>query len=679
MVDINSLRTCISDFHKFDSVLIANRGEIACRIIKTANKLGYRTIAIYTDADKKSPHVALADEAINIGLGPVNASYLDINKIIDVSKQTNAQSIHPGYGFLSENSNFAKAVELAGLTFIGPKSDAIALMGSKSVSKKKMIEAKVPCIPGYQGDDQSDNTLLKSAKKIGFPLMIKASAGGGGRGMRLVNQVDDLKDALKIARAEALNAFGSSELILEKAFVNARHIEIQIISDAYGSHLYFGERDCSIQRRHQKVIEESPSPVMTKMLREKMGKAAVCAAKAVDYTNAGTIEFLVDDQLNYYFLEMNTRIQVEHPVTEMVTGYDLIALQFLVAQGAKLPMKQSDIAITGHAIEARIYAEDPNNDFLPNAGKIDFWDPPQFDGVRIDDGVVTGQTLSTFYDPMIAKFVGFGENRESARQKLIDGLTKTALFGIKNNKQFLIECLRKPSFISGDFRTDFILKEFRDQDKTVEPKKLLDIAIVSCIQVIRDTQNLYSQTLCVSRLLCNWTNAGCLKYRKLYMVGDDHFDLTLSPDANKTNTFDVLNLSTSEKLSLTVEILDDSRARCLFERNIIEVAFFELNVKQIHCEINGVSRLYEDMINNHQGGKRIASSGTVVSPMHGSLLEVNVNIGENVVEGQLLAVLEAMKMHYEIRAEISGQVEAVFSQKGDQISADDVLLEIKDR
>ena len=679
MVDINSLRTCISDFHKFDSVLIANRGEIACRIIKTANKLGYRTISIYTDADKKSPHVALADEAINIGLGPVNASYLDINKIIDVAKQTNAQSIHPGYGFLSENSNFAKAVELAGLTFIGPKSEAIALMGSKSVSKKKMIEAKVPCIPGYQGDDQSDNTLLKSAKKIGFPLMIKASAGGGGRGMRLVNQVDDLKDALKIARAEALNAFGSSELILEKAFVNARHIEIQIISDAYGSHLYFGERDCSIQRRHQKVIEESPSPVMTKMLREKMGKAAVCAAKAVDYTNAGTIEFLVDDQLNYYFLEMNTRIQVEHPVTEMVTGYDLIALQFLVAQGAKLPMKQSDIAITGHAIEARIYAEDPNNDFLPNAGKIDFWDPPRFDGVRIDDGVVTGQTLSTFYDPMIAKIVGFGENRESARQKLIHGLTKTALFGIKNNKQFLIECLRKPSFISGDFRTDFISKEFQDQDKTVEPKKLLDIAIVSCIQVIRDTQNLYAQTLCVSELLCNWTNAGRLKYRKLYMLGDDHFDLTLSPDANKTNTFDVLNLSTSEKLSLTVEILDDSRARCLFERNIIEVAFFELNVKQIYCEINGVSRLYEDMINNHQGGKRIASSGTVVSPMHGSLLEVNVNIGENVVEGQLLAVLEAMKMHYEIRAEISGQVEAVFSQKGDQISADDVLLEIKDR
>ena len=679
MVDINSLRTCISDFHKFDSVLIANRGEIACRIIKTANKLGYRTIAIYTDADKKSPHVALADEAINIGLGPVNASYLDINKIIDVAKQTNAQSIHPGYGFLSENSNFAKAVELAGLTFIGPKSEAIALMGSKSVSKKKMLEAKVPCIPGYQGDDQSDNTLLKSAKKIGFPLMIKASAGGGGRGMRLVNQVDDLKDALKIARAEALNAFGSSELILEKAFVNARHIEIQIISDAYGSHLYFGERDCSIQRRHQKVIEESPSPVMTKMLREKMGEAAVCAAKAVDYTNAGTIEFLVDDQLNYYFLEMNTRIQVEHPVTEMVTGYDLIALQFLVAQGAKLPMKQSDIAITGHAIEARIYAEDPNNDFLPNAGKIDFWDPPRFDGVRIDDGVVTGQTLSTFYDPMIAKFVGFGENRESARQKLIQGLTKTALFGIKNNKQFLIECLRKPSFISGDFRTDFISKEFQDQDKKVEPKKLLDIAIVACIQVIRDTQNLYSQTLCVSELLCNWTNAGCLRYRKLYMVGDDHFDLTLSPDANKTNTFDVLNLSTSEKLSLTVEILDDSRARCLFERNIIEVAFFELNVKQIYCEINGVSRLYEDMINNHQGGKRIASSGTVVSPMHGSLLEVNVNIGENVVEGQLLAVLEAMKMHYEIRAEISGQVEAVFSQKGDQISADDVLLEIKDR
>ena len=679
MVDINSLRTCISDFHKFDSVLIANRGEIACRIIKTANKLGYRTIAIYTDADKKSPHVALADEAINIGLGPVNASYLDINKVIDVAKQTNAQSIHPGYGFLSENSNFAKAVELAGLTFIGPKSEAIALMGSKSVSKKKMIEAKVPCIPGYQGDDQSDDTLLKSAKKIGFPLMIKASAGGGGRGMRLVNQVDDLKDALKIARAEALNAFGSSELILEKAFVNARHIEIQIISDAYGSHLYFGERDCSIQRRHQKVIEESPSPVMTKMLREKMGKAAVCAAKAVDYTNAGTIEFLVDDQLNYYFLEMNTRIQVEHPVTEMVTGYDLIALQFLVAQGAKLPMKQSDIAITGHAIEARIYAEDPNNDFLPNAGKIDFWDPPRFDGVRIDDGVVTGQTLSTFYDPMIAKFVGFGENRESARQKLIQGLTKTALFGIKNNKQFLIECLRKPSFISGDFRTDFISKEFQDQDKTVEPKKLLDIAIVSCIQVIRDTQNLYAQTLCVSELLCNWTNAGCLKYRKLYMLGDDHFDLTLSPDANKTNTFDVLNLSTSEKLSLTVEVLDDSRARCLFERNIIEVAFFELNVKQIHCEINGVSRLYEDMINNHQGGKRIASSGTVVSPMHGSLLEVNVNIGENVVEGQLLAVLEAMKMHYEIRAEISGQVEAVFYQKGDQISVDDVLLEIKDR
>ncbi len=360
---------------RFSSILIANRGEIACRVIRSARTLGLRTIAVYSEADRGAPHVALADEAVLIGAGPVGESYLRPEKIIEAARLSGAEAIHPGYGFLSENAGFAQAVAAAGLVFIGPPVEAIRVMGDKAGAKRAMIAAGVPCVPGYEGLDQSDATFIAEADRIGFPVMVKASAGGGGRGMRLVEEPAELADALTRARAEALSAFGSGDLILEKAVRRPRHVEIQVFADAHGHVIHLGERDCSVQRRHQKVVEEAPSPVVSPELRARMGKAAVEAARAVDYRGAGTVEFLLDECGEFYFLEMNTRLQVEHPVTEMVTGLDLVAMQIAVAQGEPLPLTQDDLRLDGHAIEVRLYAEDPAAGFLPVTGDIALWEP----------------------------------------------------------------------------------------------------------------------------------------------------------------------------------------------------------------------------------------------------------------------------------------------------------------
>ena len=376
----------------FQTILIANRGEIACRIMRTVREMGLRSVAVFSDADRNAPHVKLADQAVPIGPAPVGESYLVIEKIIEAAKSSGADAIHPGYGFLSENAEFATACADAGLIFIGPSPDAIALMGDKAVAKRRMIAAGVPCVPGYQGAEQDDATLIKESGKIGFPLMVKAAAGGGGRGMRLVNAASDLPAALADARSEARNAFGSDSLILERAIIRPRHVEIQVFGDTQGNIIHLGERDCSVQRRHQKVIEEAPCPVMTEALRTRMGDAAVLAARSVNYVGAGTVEFMLDDEDNFYFLEMNTRLQVEHPVTERVTGLDLVALQIRVAQGQPLGLSQDDIRLCGHAIEARLYAEDPANDFLPATGQIEYLSFPDMDGVRIDSGVESGDT-----------------------------------------------------------------------------------------------------------------------------------------------------------------------------------------------------------------------------------------------------------------------------------------------
>ena len=379
----------------FDSILIANRGEIACRIIRTAKAMGFRTIAVYSDADSHTPHVKIADQAVNIGPAPVGESYLVVDKILAAAKETNAGAIHPGYGFLSENADFAKACKKHGLVFIGPEPDAIDLMGDKAKAKRRMIKAGVPCIPGYQGKKQDDMTLIAESKKIGFPIMVKAAAGGGGRGMRFVDNPKQLLNAIKDARSEAANAFGSDVLILEKAIQQPRHVEIQIFADKYGNTIHLGERDCSVQRRHQKVLEEAPCPIMTPVLREKMGAAAVKAAKDIGYVGAGTVEFMLETSGQFYFLEMNTRLQVEHPVTEMITGLDLVALQIRVARGETIDLAQDDIKLTGHAIEARLYAEDPAQDFLPATGLINLWEPASTDGIRIDSGIAVSYTHLT--------------------------------------------------------------------------------------------------------------------------------------------------------------------------------------------------------------------------------------------------------------------------------------------
>ncbi len=410
---------------RFSSVLIANRGEIACRIIRAAREEGLSAIAVFSDADAAALHVRLADKAIRIGPSPPGESYLSIGALIDAAKATGAEALHPGYGFLAENADLAEACAAHGLAFVGPRSAAIRAMGDKSAAKARMATAGVPCVPGYHGPDQSPARFAEEAARIGYPVMVKASAGGGGRGMRIVRAPEALEGALRAARAEAENAFGDGRLLIERALLTARHVEVQVFGDEQGAIVHLGERDCSIQRRHQKVIEEAPSPAVSPALREAMGAAAVRAAAAVGYVGAGTVEFLLDRDERFYFLEMNTRIQVEHPVTECVTGVDLVRLQFRVAQGRPLPFAQADLALKGHAIEARLYAEDPAADFLPSIGTLAAWRPAAGEGVRVDAGVEKGSAVTPFYDSMLAKVIAHGATREEARLRLSRALART--------------------------------------------------------------------------------------------------------------------------------------------------------------------------------------------------------------------------------------------------------------
>ncbi|WP_372653039.1 acetyl-CoA carboxylase biotin carboxylase subunit, partial [Alcanivorax borkumensis] len=446
----------------FEKILIANRGEIACRVIATAQSLGYRTVAVYSEADAGARHTALADEAVCIGPALASSSYLNMDALLAACKQTGADAVHPGYGFLSENAAFSKACKDAGITFIGPDEGAIQLMGSKRLSKIAMQEAGVPCIPGYQGEEQSDERLQQEAERIGLPLMIKASAGGGGRGMRVVTDASDISAQLKSARQEAKSAFGSDELILERAVLQPRHVEIQVFGDRHGNVIHLGERDCSVQRRHQKVVEEAPSPAVDESLRQRMGEAAVQAAKACQYVGAGTVEFLLAPQGDFFFLEMNTRLQVEHPVTELVTGLDLVAWQIKVARGEALPLTQDQVQLTGHAMEVRLYAEDPAQNYMPQTGPILRWQPASGDGIRVDHGLMEGTEIGSHYDPMLAKIIAVGDSREDARRRLIRAVQDTTLMGVNDNREFLAAILAHPVFARGDATTAFIGEDFAD-------------------------------------------------------------------------------------------------------------------------------------------------------------------------------------------------------------------------
>lgn len=665
--------------NNFNSILIANRGEIACRVIRTAKKLGYRTVAVYSDADAGAPHVKLADDAVRIGSGPVGESYLVPELILQAAASSGAESIHPGYGFLSENAAFAEAVESAGLVFIGPTREAIDVMGNKAESKRRMIEAGVPCVPGYEGHDQSDKTLIAEGLKIDLPLMVKAAAGGGGRGMRLVHDQADLANAIKLARAEAEGAFGSGELILEKAIIKPRHVEIQVFADTFGNTVHLGERDCSVQRRHQKVIEEAPCPIMTPELREKMGQSAIDAAKSVSYRGAGTVEFLLDDSGFFYFLEMNTRLQVEHPVTELITGLDLVALQISVAQGEPLDFSQADLDLEGHAIEVRLYTEDPSQDFLPASGPVDLWAPASGVGVRIDDGISTGQAISPFYDPMVAKVIGYGPTREAARLRLIGALKETVLFGTPSNKDFLIQCLEKQSFIDGAATTAFIGEEFSAADLDVAPVSFLDSAVAATLELCLENKAHFQRSLLVSCELKNWTIASAMVSRKQYQfVGITH-DLSISPINSSADTYHVADTAAEQSAVIQVISMQDNKAVVLFDGVKLVAQFMQRQRGQIYCSIQGRGAFFKDLIildgvvDDAEGG------GRVIAPMHGLLLEVMVSAGDDVVKGQTLAVLEAMKMHYEILAEVDGTVEEVSAVAGSQVAVDDVLIEIKEK
>lgn len=644
----------------FSKVLIANRGEIACRVMRSAKALGYRTVAVYSEADANALHVQLADEAVCIGPARVSDSYLRIDAILDACRKTGADAVHPGYGFLSENTAFAQACTDNGITFIGPTPAAIELMGSKRLSKIAMIKAGVPCVPGYEGADQADAIFIREAERIGFPVMVKASAGGGGRGMRLVHAPADLVEALATARSEAQNAFGSGELILEKAVIAPRHVEIQVFGDTHGACVHLGERDCSIQRRHQKVVEESPCPVMTAELRQQMGEAAVAAAKSVAYVGAGTVEFLLDSSGKFYFLEMNTRLQVEHPVTELVTGLDLVEWQLRVANGEALPLAQDDITLTGAAIEVRLYAEDPGNNFLPQTGPVLNWIPADLPGVRIDHGMYSGGEISPHYDPMVAKVIAYGKTRRDAARLLARAIEDTVLLGVNSNKQFLINLLRHPVLISGDTSTAFIEQHFS--------------ADISLKPAVADMES-----LCIAAALI------------LHRRHDAGWHTGL---AGATP----LKLKAGENtVVLAVNTHADALSVCHGD-NTAKISVLAVMADRIEYEFEGIRRhcfyarlgetLFLDRANGNLGIDDITHAaalsndaegdGLLRAPMDGTIVALLVAEGELVQKGQTLAVMEAMKIEHQLKANRDGHVGSISMHEKQQVKKRQQLLMIQD-
>jgi len=491
----------------FRKVLIANRGEIAVRVIRACRDLGIRSVVVFSDADRAALHVRLADEAYHIGPAPSSESYLAIDKIMDVAKRSGAEAIHPGYGFLAENARFAKACFDAGIVFIGPPAEAIEMMGDKMAARKAMLAADVPVVPGTEEPVEREEQAIKTAKEIGFPILIKAAAGGGGKGMRIVAEESEIKSGIRGARSEAGSAFGDDRIYIEKYLARPRHIEIQVIADAHGNCVYLGERECSIQRRHQKVIEEAPSPLVDETMRKKMGQAAVAAAKAAGYVNAGTVEFLADQEKNFYFLEMNTRLQVEHPVTEMITGIDLAVEQIRVAFGENLSFVQEDIKIRGHAVECRIYAEDPSSGFLPSTGPLRGYQEPAGPGIRVDSGVYEGAEISVYYDPMISKLLSFGKDRKQAITRMLRALEEYRISGVITNIEFHKDILVHPEFVAGNLSTHFIDEYYKPAEEPIsEIEEAAAVAVALTEHEIRNK-------LTLSPLKKNITSAWKMSWR----------------------------------------------------------------------------------------------------------------------------------------------------------------------
>lgn len=634
----------------FSRIFVANRGEIACRIQRTAQAMGYSTAVGFTDADADAPFVKMADVAIRIGDGPASTSYLDIEKIIGAANTAGAGAIHPGYGFLSENADFAQAVKAAGLVFIGPSVEAIRLMGSKRLAKLKMIEAGVPCIPGYSGAEQDDPTLIEQAAKIGYPVMIKASAGGGGRGLRLVHEPDQLVPQLALARAEALAGFGHDELILEKAVIEPRHIEIQIFADQHGQVFALGERDCSVQRRHQKVIEEAPSPAVNPELRNKIAQAAVAAVRNISYLGAGTVEFLLAQDGQFYFMEMNTRLQVEHPVTEMISGLDLVEWQIRVAAGEKLPAEWSDLPFQGHALEVRLCAEDAFAGFVPQTGKILKFITPPVAGVRIDSGVESGSVISSFYDSMVAKIIAYGPNRKDALRKLNRTLENTIVHGLTTNLDYLKALINHPAFASGQTTTSFIPQYF---SKTDEVPVHID-----------ESTWLLAATLFLTQIGQKfWQSSGGRAIPiRLQAAGDDRTLLVL-PVGEAFHFQD-----------LRISLLTPHRVRINDVVTCFDASFDQSDLWLTHA---GKTLLFS-RASLSRSKKAQQQTGAIIAPMAGKIVALKAEVGAAVAAGEVLIVLEAMKMQHELKAKISGRLSQLNVKLGDQANNKQTLALIEE-
>ncbi|OFX00520.1 MAG: hypothetical protein A3E78_09785 [Alphaproteobacteria bacterium RIFCSPHIGHO2_12_FULL_63_12] len=641
-------------------LLIANRGEIAVRVMKSAKARGIATVAVFSDADANACHARFADEAVRIGPAEAAQSYLRIDAIIEAAKRTGADAIHPGYGFLSERAAFAQACEANGIVFVGPPASAIAAMGDKAESKRRMIAAGVPCIPGYQDEDQSDARLATEAARIGFPVMLKASAGGGGRGQRIVHRAEELEEAIASARRESQSAFGDGRLIVEKAVVGARHVEIQVMADAHGACLYLGERDCSLQRRRQKVIEEAPSPAITPEIRARMGEAAVEAARAVGYTNAGTVEFLFDPTSQaFYFLEMNTRLQVEHPVTEMTTGLDLVAMQLDVAEGKPLALAQREVKIDGWAIEARLYAEDPSAGFLPHSGKVLVWRAPAC--ARVDSGIEEGDSVSTFYDPMLAKIIAHGTTRDEARLKLAAALRDTALLGVGNNRDFLIELVEDETFAKGDAATDYIEANLDRLTKRKPPGGEAALALLAA--TIVDAP--------LDALLTGWNSRGVSSFPvQVALAGGE---IVKADAVISGGTIDVRR--GEEISSIKVASKSDREIR-YFSKDGAGRALYARAFRTIEIDAGGAAERYLDFA-LAPAIDTGAGADIVKAPMAGAVTSVAVKPGDRVAKGQTVATIEAMKMEHQLKAPRDGVVAEVLAKPGDQVAirAKIVILE----
>ncbi|MFB9353878.1 acetyl/propionyl/methylcrotonyl-CoA carboxylase subunit alpha [Sneathiella chinensis] len=652
----------MSDFSK---ILIANRGEIACRVIRTAEVMGYDTVAVFSEADSQAPHTKMATEAVAIGPAPVGESYLSAAKIIEAAKKSGADAVHPGYGFLSENAEFAQACADNNLVFIGPSPQAITLMGNKAEAKRRMIKAGVPCVPGYEGEDQSDARFIAAAAEIGFPVMVKAAAGGGGRGMRLVARPEELPQALIAARSEAENAFGSGELILEKAVIRPRHIEIQVFADTHGNVLHLGERDCSIQRRHQKVIEEAPSPAVSEELRQRMGAAAVAAAEAINYSGAGTVEFLLSETGEFYFLEMNTRLQVEHPVTECITGHDLVEWQLRVARGEHLPATQADVTLTGHAIEARLYAEDPAKNFLPMVGTLLKWGTPSRDGLRTDHGLEDGFEVTPHYDAMIAKVIAYGQTREDARRKLISSLKDTLDLGLVTNRRFLLDCLKHPVFQEGGATTAFIDTHLPQAGREVAKPDFSALSLAAALHFLQRRHEQGSAT-------DGWDSSGALSSPVTLMVEED--STTLLVKLAGADRFHIQQ--GDEALELTVLDRTDSAIRYEID-GLRRTAHFAFDGAALFLRDGEAQFCSADITLAPAGNEASGGDGRIMAPMNGRVVDIHVTVGQTVTRGQTVASLEAMKMEHEITSRVDGIVTAIGANRDQQVATRALLVEIE--